>query len=244
MSAASASAATGASSGRNYSGSVSNIGFNLNRQTLQEQVLDALRSAIISGELLPGTELSENDLAARFGVSRGTLREAFRFLQQARLISSDARGRKSVYQASQQEIAEIFALRDALEGLAVRGIIAREDRAACAAELREVLPPAELTDDFTAHLNLDLAFHERLCALSGSQTLIETWGGLEDRMRMIFFSAGEQHAPTPVMSRAHHEPIIDAIEAGDTLTALHTISAHMSAASKTWAPDVSVLPPI
>lgn len=228
---------------QNYSGSVSNIGFTLNRQTLQEQVLDALRSAIVTGELLPGTELSENDLAARFGVSRGTLREAFRFLQQARLIESDSRGRKRVYQASQREIGEIFALRAALEGLAIRAIIDRADRDACLEQLRVVLPPETLAEDFATHVDLDLKFHEKLCELSDNQTLVESWGALEDRMRMIFFSAGET-APVPIMTSSHHEPIVDAIAAGDALAALNTLSQHMNSASQTWAPDFAVLPPL
>lgn len=239
----SAETPSGAPASRNYSGSVTNIGFNLNRQTLQEQVLEALRSAITSGELRPGTELSENDLATRFGVSRGTLREAFRILQQSRLVESDSRGRKRVYQASAREISELFALRGALEGLAVRAIIERDDRQHCAALLRQALPPETLVDDFATHANLDLAFHEKLCELSGNQTLLESWSALEDRMRMIFFAANEP-APVPIMTRSHHEPIVTAIETGDAQSAVKIVAEHMNSASRTWAPDVPVLPPL
>lgn len=213
----------------------------LNRLTLREQVLAALRSAIISGDLLPGSDLAETELAERYGVSRGTVREALRFLQQARLVSGDARGKLRVHLASAREIAEIFAVRSALEGLAVRAIIAREDRLQRATRLREALPPERLDDDFATHMNLDLAFHERLCELSENHTLTENWRALEDRMRLVFFSSGT-HEPVPIMARSHHEPIIEAIEAGDAEKAHRTLLTHMNEASARWAPDIPVIP--
>lgn len=228
--------------GRKYDDRVSSASHALNRLTLREQVLDALRIAITSGELLPGSDLAETDLAEKYGVSRGTVREALRFLQQARLVSGDSRGKLRVHQASSGEIAEIFSVRSALESLAVRSIMAQPDRRIeCATRLREALPPETLDDNFTTHMNLDLAFHERLCELSGNETLLENWRALEDRMRMVFFSSGTTN-PVPIMAQSHHKPIVDAIESGDAEEARRTLLNHMNEASQGWAPDVPVLP--
>lgn len=226
---------------RQYSDPVTTSDLRLNRLTLREQVLAALRDAITSGGLLPGSDLAETELAERYGVSRGTVREALRFLQQARLVSGDARGKLKVHLASSQEIAEIFSVRSALEGLAVRAIVTRRDRIDAAVRLREALPPERLDGDFAKHMNLDLAFHERLCELSQNNTLVENWRALEDRMRLVFFSSGAAE-PAPIMSRSHHRPIVDAVEVGDAEQARRTLLVHMNEASTLWAPDIPVIP--
>lgn len=58
---------------------------------------------------------------------------------------------------------------------------------------------------------------------------------------MVFFSSGASE-PAPIMGRSHHEPIVDAIEAGDTEEARRTLLSHMNEASEHWAPDIPVLP--
>lgn len=224
---------------RDYSGPVSRPVAALNRLTLREQVLESLRSDITSGRLLPGADLIEGELADGYGVSRGTVREALRFLQQARLVAGDSRGKLRVHRASQREIAEIFNVRASLEGMAVRDIIGSASREEAAAILRVALPPEDLHDDFTTHMNLDLGFHRRICELSGNSTLLEIWRGLEDRMRIVFFSSGEVE-PVPIMSKAHHEPIVRCIEEGDVGRAQATVLRHMNAASRRWAPDIPV----
>lgn len=225
--------------GPDYSGPVSRPVAALNRLTLREQVLESLLNDITSGRLLPGTDLIETELAEGYGVSRGTVREALRFLQQARLVAGDARGKLRVHTASQREIADIFNVRASLEGSAVRDIIGSSTRAEAAVILRNALPPQDMHGDFTTHMNLDLAFHRRICELSGNSTLLDLWRGLEDRMRIVFFSTGEVE-PVPIMSKSHHEPIVRCIEEGDVAQAQMTLLRHMNAASRLWAPDIPV----
>ena len=64
----------------------------LEKTSLREQALTALRKAITSGQLAPGTHLVETELSDALQISRGTLREAMRQLQQEGLISAGARG--------------------------------------------------------------------------------------------------------------------------------------------------------
>src|SRR3712207_9551360 len=64
----------------------------LDRSTLRERSLEALRSAILSGRYRPGDHLGEVELAGSLGVSRGTVREALRHLQQEGLVTSGNRG--------------------------------------------------------------------------------------------------------------------------------------------------------
>ncbi len=101
----------------------------LEKTSLREQALTALRKAITSGQLAPGTHLVETELSDALQISRGTLREAMRQLQQEGLISAGARGRLSVRHLDSKEIRDIFNVRAALESLAARELAARPGRA-------------------------------------------------------------------------------------------------------------------
>src|SRR5689334_23122426 len=96
----------------------------LDRSTLRERALDALRAAITGGQYRPGDHLGEVELASHLGVSRGTVREALRHLQQEGLVTPSARGMLRVRSHTETEIKELFQVRAALEGLAVRLLIA------------------------------------------------------------------------------------------------------------------------
>ena len=102
----------------------------LEKTSLRQQALTALRRAITSGELPPGMHLVETDLSDALQISRGTLREAMRQLQQEGLISvTGDRGRLSVRHLDAKEIRDIFHVRAALESLAARELCALPDRA-------------------------------------------------------------------------------------------------------------------
>ena len=111
----------------------------LEKTSLREQALTALRRAITTGQLSPGTHLVETDLSDALQISRGTLREAMRQLQQEGLISAGARGRLSVRHLDTKEIKDIFDVRAALESLAASELAARSDRADAVAQLREAV---------------------------------------------------------------------------------------------------------
>ena len=64
----------------------------LDRSTLRERALEALRAAITSGQYRPGDHLGEVELGKHLGVSRGTVREALRHLQQEGLVTAGNRG--------------------------------------------------------------------------------------------------------------------------------------------------------
>ncbi len=100
----------------------------LEKTSLREQALTALRRAITTGQLTPGTHLVETDLSEALQISRGTLREAMRQLQQEGLISAGARGRLSVRHLDAKEIKDIFDVRAALESLAASTLAARQDK--------------------------------------------------------------------------------------------------------------------
>jgi DNA-binding GntR family transcriptional regulator len=176
----------------------------VDRSTLREQALEALRAAITSGQYRPGDHLGEVELAKQLGVSRGTVRQALRHLQQEGLVIAGNRSMLRVNNLSALEVGELFRVRAALEGLAVRQLMASQDAATSARELRDALSRlADADGDFAGRVEADLSFHLRLCQLSGNSMLVEAWRYLEGRIRIVILSAGPEEAPT-MMTRHRH----------------------------------------
>jgi DNA-binding GntR family transcriptional regulator len=205
----------------------------LDRSTLRERALESLRSAILSGRYRPGDHLGEVELAGSLGVSRGTVREALRHLQQEGLVTAGTRGMLRVNSLTSTEVHELFRVRAALEALAVREVIASSRRAAAAAALRTALERLSDEDEPAVRMEADLAFHLLLCQLSGNSMLVEAWQRLEGRMRVaILDDAGWQ---APMMARDRHAPIVDAVERGDLAAAVQVVDEHMTAAAEHFA---------
>src|SRR5215210_9087605 len=208
----------------------------LDRSTLRERALEALRSAITSGRYRPGDHLGEVDLATHLGVSRGTVREALRHLQQEGLVTAGNRGMLRVNEISPTEVRELFRVRAALESLAVTEIIRSADRARAVAALREALARLESTEgDFAANLEADLNFHLLLCRLSGNSMLVEAWRYLEGRVRVTIMNYESVEKPT-MMSRDRHLPVVEAIESGNVDAAVGVLEQHMAFAAEQYAP--------
>ena len=201
----------------------------LEKTSLRQQAVAALRVAITSGELAPSSPLVETELSEMLQISRGTLREAMRQLQQEGLISAGARGRLYVRHLDSKEIRDIFAVRAALEALAVRELADLADRTTVIAELRAALDVMD-TAVLEARIEADLNFHRTMCSLTGNDTLLHSWISLEGSIRMSIMFAGLDRA-VGNMDVGRHSAIVDAIETGDADEAATAIQTHMDWAS-------------
>ena len=95
--------------------------FNINTNEylpLRDVVFNTLRDAILTGKLLPGERLMENQLADKLGVSRTPVREALRMLELENLVELVPRKGAQVLDMSEKDIVDILEVRSALEGLA------------------------------------------------------------------------------------------------------------------------------
>lgn len=205
----------------------------LERSTLRERALDALRGRVISGRLEPGYHLSEVDLAASFGISRGTVREALRHLQQEGLVVADARGRLRVRGVSGAEVVALYEVRTALESLAVRRVMSLtgDERARAVVRLDEALRQLQATaGDVPAQVEADLALHQTLCEVSGNPILVTTWQGIEGLVRATIYRSGPEEALV-AMGPDRHREIIDALARLTPDEAVALLEHHMQEAS-------------
>ena len=204
----------------------------LEKTSLREQALTALRRAITTGQLRPGTHLVETDLSEALQISRGTLREAMRQLQQEGLISAGARGRLSVRHLDAKEITDIFDVRAALEALAAQTLAGRQDRAEAVSALRAAVADMErwAASNLDDRIEADLAFHRTMCQLSANEMLLHSWSSLEGSIRMSIMFAGVDRA-LKNMDTKRHSDIVDAIESGDADKAAAAVRDHMAGAA-------------
>jgi len=206
----------------------------LEKNNLRQLALTALRRAITTGELAPGTHLVETELSEKLQISRGTLREAMRQLQQEGLISAGARGRLAVRHLDAADVHDIFQVRAALEGLAARMLSEQDDRDAVVRDLEDGIRHMEESagGDLDERIEADLGFHQLLCSLTGNKTLLHSWKSLEGSIRMSVMYAGVGQALSN-MSAHRHSSIVAAIKTGDALGATRAVEDHMRETAQT-----------
>ena len=144
-------------------------------ETLSDQIFKKIQAAIVKGEMAPGSKISEPELARIHGVSRGPLREALHRLEGQRLLVRVPHAGARVVSLSQQELCELYEIRESLEGMACR-LAAERMPAAEVQELRRVLEAHERDKAFQAGLGYyqqegDYDFHYRIVKGSGNQML-------------------------------------------------------------------------
>ena len=208
----------------------------LDRSNLREQAASALRKAITTGDIPQGKHLVETELSEALGISRGTLREAFRQLQQEGLVVGDNRGRLTVRHLAVKEIFEIFQVRSALESLAAEIISSNGHREPVIEDLRQKVSAmaAAHAEGLDASIETDLDFHRALVHSAGNSALTHQWDSLEGSIRMCIMYGGVERAVRNMTPERHYD-IVNAIETGDADQARRVIRRHMDIAAETLA---------
>ncbi|MFG1946647.1 GntR family transcriptional regulator [Nonomuraea sp. NPDC048826] len=206
------------------------------RQSLREQVAQALRAALITGEMRPGVVYSAPVLAAQFGVSATPVREAMLDLAKAGLVEAVRNKGFRVTELSERDLDELTQLRELIEVPTV----ARMADAGRAPDFRRLRPAAEEIlaaaerGDLLAYVNADLRFHLELLGLSGNGHLVEVVKDLRTRARLYGLSQLAERGMLADSAR-EHLALLDALENGDERAAEHIMSEHIQHVRGIWA---------
>jgi len=207
--------------------------------TIADRICEELKTAIIRGEIAQGSKLNEPMLAARYGISRGPLREALRRLEGLGLVDHVPHVGARVVRLTREELLEIYYIREALEGMAAR----------LAAELMTEAEIQDLFDLLEQHAeqikadegcayfqqegNLD--FHFRIVRASRNPKLIQILqGDLYHRVRMYRYQSSQQAARAEKALREHRR-IVEAIAEHDGELAELLVRRHIQGARRTIA---------
>jgi DNA-binding GntR family transcriptional regulator len=201
----------------------------LTHKQLWETIADRLREEILDGRLAAGSRLVETDLADRFGVSRGPVRDALSELSRVGLAVDLPRRGTFVSSLTERDLEEVYVIRRAIEEAAVRLAIeaaSDDDVASLFAALASV-EAAYATDDLAAAWEADMAFHRAYCRLSGNRRLLELFDHLASQTVLLMRTSLDSHASlawTPPV--AVHRQIAEAIAARSAADAIGAVGAH------------------
>lgn len=199
-------------------------------RTATEFVESTLKQAILSGTLAGGTPLRQEELAATFGVSRMPIREALRQLEAQALIDFYPHRGAVVAEISAEDAADNYAIRLALEPMALRLSIpnlagADLDRA------RELLAEMDAEPDQGRLGELNRRFHMTLYARAGRPrllSLVEQHLAQADRyLRFHLAAMGRHH-----LSQEEHRGMLEAAAAGKAALACRILATHVGTAAK------------
>ncbi|MFE7801175.1 GntR family transcriptional regulator [Nocardia sp. NPDC057440] len=200
----------------------------VNLQSTAGMIADRLREAIMRGNLVPGAQLGEADLAARFGVSRGPVREAMqRLLSEGLLYSIRNRG-IFVIELTLDDVIDIYRARTAIEGGALALILdGRRDVAytALGPSVTDMCARAE-SGDAVGVSDADQAFHEALVDSAGSPRLVRAARTLLIETRMCLGALQTAYPDLREQAREHVE-LREAIGAGPASRARTLLVEHM-----------------
>ncbi|MFM9976311.1 MAG: FCD domain-containing protein [Beijerinckiaceae bacterium] len=198
---------------------------------LSKVLCDALEAVIVSGQMRPGERLNEQQLAQRFGVSRGPIREAIRALEGAGFVEAVTNRGVFVRKLTVVEVRELYDVRAALFGLAGR-LLAERASPEIILHLEGLLTAMELAAanrDFDAYYPLNLAFHEAIVDGSGNATLAAQYRTFVKRLTLFRARSLVQGGGLAVSNREHRQ-MVSAIAARDPGWAQETHWQHVSAA--------------
>ena len=185
--------------------------------TLGDRVYEQLLRAILNGEIAPGSHITEVELARRFGVSRGPLREAIRKLEQRRLVVHTVHVGARVVEMSMDRIIEVFLVREAMEGMAARLAAQRMTEAEIdgLANLLDVHAHELSERSVYAQYDGDQDFHCRIASGARNDLIEELLSGDLYYLLRLYRA---QHSSSPDRGEralVEHRRIVDAIRDRD-----------------------------
>ncbi|MFC9390319.1 GntR family transcriptional regulator [Streptomyces venezuelae] len=187
------------------------------RHSVRIQILDALRTALVGGELVPGEVYSAPALGERFGVSATPVREAMQRLAVEGAVEVVPNRGFRVIERTPRELAELAEVRALIEV----PVMLRLARTVPAARWSELRPLAEATSaaaargDRAHYAEADRAFHRAVLSLAGNEQLLAVADDLHRRSQWPLISAPAVRHGVLVADAAEHSALLDALIAQD-----------------------------
>lgn len=196
---------------------------------LADRTIEAIRNAIVTGELAPGEPLRDRQLAELLGVSRTPVREALHRLEAAGLVESGGRSGWAVTEFTEQDVHELFQLRMVLEPLGLDALAENPDEK----RIQEIAsfftdyehPIAE--ERFTEYFSHDDDFHRAIIDCTGNRrirTFYEVMNSHINRGRFFLYGATAGRVEETL---DEHRKIVDAVVARDFARAREALLGHL-----------------
>lgn len=192
---------------------------------IRRQVVEALRRAIELGTLKAGDRLIEKNLCERLGVSRTSLREAFRDLEAQGVVRKVAARTLIITPLTAQDVVNITRVRAALEMMLAETFCKLATPEQIAALERAAIRLLEVAGDEGAHLDANREFYRSWCRGAGNDFLFEILMNVQLRLSVVR-SAGLKVPQLRALNIAYHQRTVERMTAGDVAGAIDNVRQH------------------
>lgn len=163
---------------------------NIERPSLREQVYQSIKTAIITLELEPGQKIRDQDLAAKFNVSRTPVREALRRLEDEELVVSTPGSVTRVAMLDAEEVKQAFIVVTALHSLAARLAVPelKDEDFASLTQINADLEDAMSKGNVMQAVEADDCFHDVFITVSGNKEISTALAPVTPKVRRLEFA--------------------------------------------------------
>ncbi|MGW4038180.1 GntR family transcriptional regulator [Streptomyces sp. NPDC004778] len=203
------------------------------RHSVRGQILDALRAALVDGELAPGQVYSAPALGARFGVSATPVREAMQQLAAEGAVEVVPNRGFRVTERGPRELAELAEVRALIEVPVMLGLARTvpAHRWSVLRPLAEATVAAAAVGDRAAYAESDRAFHRAVLTLSGNEQLVTIADELHRRSQWpLVAGPATRRAAELLADAAEHTALLDALIAQDLTVVQALVREHFAGA--------------
>ena len=198
-----------------------------------DAVCNALEEDIFQLRFPAGSKITENDMVSRYGVSRNTIREAIAYLLANGLLVKVANKGVYVKAITQDDIQELFHLRELLETEALRTIYASGVIPVDLMRYAEALERIDATKDWDAYVQADCDFHALLVAAAGSARLSRLYETIATEVKLCIYQS-RNYVPLRIENSQQPRQILEAIENGNLDEAIRILSNHIENAVRNY----------
>lgn len=207
-------------------------GLEIKRASAVDQVVDALREMILRGELAPGTQLRETQMAESIGISRNTVRDAVRALAREGLVTHTMHRGAMVTRLDEADVIDVFRVRERIETQAIAA-----SESATAEQLAELgdavqeLERAANAGDWAKVVNADWLFHRRLVSFLGSPRLDRFYDAIQGELGLCL-TIVDRASDDPRELIGEHRELFDLIVQGEHERCSARLTEHLHEAEE------------
>lgn len=208
--------------------------FALEGRPTAQLIADQLREQIVQGIFRPGEQINESVLAGQLHTSRGPVREALQRLSQEGILVSHRNRGVFVLELSDDDIREIYAVREAVESTAADALLSAgqeqvNDTCQALKAIISDMTKQVAVSDWQAIARLDMQFHTSFVAGAGNTRLIRIYETLAAESRMCILNLAVAYPRIDVLVQ-EHQNLLDLLENGDKEALHKAIKRHMETA--------------
>jgi DNA-binding GntR family transcriptional regulator len=214
----------------------------LGRTSTAERVAAILRTRVSAGYFPPGTRLAEEDITEALGISRNTLREAFRLLTHERLLEHKLNRGVFVRVLDMADVLDLYRVRKHVECSVARTVT---EPPANLAGIADAVRQGELAlgeQDWRGLGTANIGFHQEIVAVAESPRLDELMRGVLAELRLVFHvMANPRWFHEPYLSR--NRDILAALERGSGVEAEQLLAKYLDDAERQLVEAYTARPP-